>query len=200
MANTTKRAYRAFIAAFVELLAQKPFSQVTIQDIITRSTYSRSSFYTYFKDKYELMQTLVDETAKHYSTVLARELVDSKNVESADERIYQIALGAFRYVYREKEVFQLIVTAQLEQYDLDYFCRQALVYFKETDLFDAAPNRQPVDLDFYYYCTTWQFVHYISFWQQSGFRQTPEYLAGQVVKITSLTKPGDVLAEKTRNG
>ncbi len=200
MANTTKRAYRAFIAAFVGLLAQKPFSEITIQDIITRSTYSRSSFYTYFKDKYELMQTLVDETAKSYITVLAGGLLKTQSAASEDERIYQIALATFRYVYREKEVFQLILTAQLEQYDLDYFCRRALAYFKEADLFNTAPRQEQVDLDFYYYCTTWQFLHYLSFWQQSGFQQTPEYLAGQVVKLTSLTKPGDVLAVKGTDG
>lgn len=196
MANTTNRACRAFISSFVALLAQKPFSEITIQDIITRSTYSRSSFYTYFKDKYELMQTLVDETAQHYIAVMTKELLHTENTESEDDRLYQIALATFRYVYSEREVFQLIFTAQLEPYDLEYFCRQALAYFKEADLFDAAPGRLPVDLDFYYYSTTWQFIHYISFWQQSGFRQTPEYLAGQVVKIAGLTKPGDVLAAK----
>jgi AcrR family transcriptional regulator len=49
-----KRTRKLLQDAFVELLAEKPFEAITVQDIATRSTVNRATFYAHFIDKYDL--------------------------------------------------------------------------------------------------------------------------------------------------
>ena len=49
-----KRTRKLLIDAFVELLAEKSFDAITVQDIAARSTVNRATFYSHFLDKYDL--------------------------------------------------------------------------------------------------------------------------------------------------
>ncbi len=50
--------------ALGELLAQKDFRDITVQDIADRATLNRATFYAHFADKYALMEYSVRETFK----------------------------------------------------------------------------------------------------------------------------------------
>jgi AcrR family transcriptional regulator len=41
--------------ALLELLKEKPFEEVTVEDIVNKCGASRPTFYRHFKDKYDLM-------------------------------------------------------------------------------------------------------------------------------------------------
>jgi AcrR family transcriptional regulator len=48
--------------AFLELLEEKGFQSVTVQDITDRATVNRATFYAHFEDKYALFDHIVRET------------------------------------------------------------------------------------------------------------------------------------------
>lgn len=56
-----RRTDRDIINAFVTLAAQKPFEELTVQDIMEEALVSRYTFYKHFKDKYEIAERLQDE-------------------------------------------------------------------------------------------------------------------------------------------
>src|SRR3979490_2935977 len=49
-----KRTRKLLQAALLELLAEKSFDAITVQDIAERSTINRATFYAHFVDKYAL--------------------------------------------------------------------------------------------------------------------------------------------------
>jgi AcrR family transcriptional regulator len=49
-----RRTRKLLQDAFVELLAEKRFEAITVQDIAARSTVNRTTFYAHFVDKYDL--------------------------------------------------------------------------------------------------------------------------------------------------
>jgi len=55
IARTRKHLQRAFM----ELLAEKAFEGVTIQDIADRADVNRATFYKHFQDKFELMDLMI---------------------------------------------------------------------------------------------------------------------------------------------
>lgn len=61
MANFTKKAIRD---SFVKLLSEKPLSQITIRDIVDDCGVNRNTFYYYFQDLPQLVETIVDEEAQ----------------------------------------------------------------------------------------------------------------------------------------
>ncbi|MCH4568631.1 TetR/AcrR family transcriptional regulator [Bacillus sp. ES1-5] len=49
--------------ALIILLNEKDFNQITIKDICSRSLISKSTFYSHFVDKYDLMEKIVNKYA-----------------------------------------------------------------------------------------------------------------------------------------
>lgn len=56
-----KRTRKLIQQAFFELLAEKSFHQISVQDIAERATVNRATFYAHFEDKYELYDQFVRE-------------------------------------------------------------------------------------------------------------------------------------------
>ena len=50
--------------AFMELMAEKDFQAITVQDIAERAMVNRATFYDHFVDKYALLTASITETFK----------------------------------------------------------------------------------------------------------------------------------------
>jgi AcrR family transcriptional regulator len=56
-----KRTRKLLQQAFLELLQEKGFASISIQDITQRATVNRATFYAHFPDKYALMDSILRE-------------------------------------------------------------------------------------------------------------------------------------------
>lgn len=77
----TERTRNAIIAAFIRLMEQKSFEKITIQEIADETPISRSNFYRYFHDKYEIaeyLQSRALEQIELYSDVLTKHIEDPR--------------------------------------------------------------------------------------------------------------------------
>lgn len=54
-----KRTRTLLQQAFLDLMREKSFSTITVQDITERATVNRATFYAHFEDKYALLNALV---------------------------------------------------------------------------------------------------------------------------------------------
>ena len=52
------RTHKLLVDAFVALLSEKDFEDITVQDIAARATVNRATFYAHFTDKYALVDEL----------------------------------------------------------------------------------------------------------------------------------------------
>lgn len=57
-----KRTRTLIQQAFVDLLAEKGFQSITVQDITQRAEINRATFYAHFPDKYALLETTIYQT------------------------------------------------------------------------------------------------------------------------------------------
>ena len=53
------KTHRAIREAFVDLLHEKPFAQITVQDILERAPVNRSTFYKYYSGKSDLAGKMI---------------------------------------------------------------------------------------------------------------------------------------------
>ena len=56
-----KRTRKLLLDAFMSVMAEKSFDEITVQDIATRATVNRATFYAHFVDKYALVDELIRE-------------------------------------------------------------------------------------------------------------------------------------------
>src|SRR5262245_9279035 len=55
------RTRKLLLDAFLSLMAQKDFDDITVQDIAARATVNRATFYAHFVDKYALVDEMIRE-------------------------------------------------------------------------------------------------------------------------------------------
>ncbi len=62
-AETALRTKRAICDAFKELMQEKPFSKITISELIRKCNINRKTFYYHFVDIYDLLRWMLEQEA-----------------------------------------------------------------------------------------------------------------------------------------
>lgn len=76
-----RRTRRLIHQAFVELLGQKDFESITIQDISDHAEMNRTTFYSHFQDKYELLELTLNTM---FSDILVSWIPENKEMTLQD--------------------------------------------------------------------------------------------------------------------
>lgn len=63
---------------FIELLSEKEFNEITIQNILDKALINRSTFYKHYSDKYELAEQLGSEVLKNAALFINERFNDKK--------------------------------------------------------------------------------------------------------------------------
>ena len=77
--------------ALVELLVQKPFDDITVQDVLERAGVSRSTFYTHYRDKNDLFLSDAEDLFEGMATALSRFGDKSERIAPVQELFAHIA-------------------------------------------------------------------------------------------------------------
>lgn len=63
--ETTEATKQTFIQVFCEFYMERPIEKITVKEISARAGYSRTTFYNYFKDPYDLLEYVENEFISH---------------------------------------------------------------------------------------------------------------------------------------
>jgi AcrR family transcriptional regulator len=77
--------------ALVELMQEKPFDSISVQDVLDRAGVARSTFYQHYSDKEDLFLSDADEFLEYMSTALSRCASDSVRVAPVREFFSHVA-------------------------------------------------------------------------------------------------------------
>jgi AcrR family transcriptional regulator len=78
-----KRTRKLLQQTLFELMQEKSFDAITVQDIAERSTLNRATFYAHFEDKYDLLDSIMRES---FEQALAGAVSDSAAVNADNLR------------------------------------------------------------------------------------------------------------------
>jgi len=71
--------------ALVELIREKPFDDITVQQILDRAGVGRSTFYTHYRDKEDLFMSDVEDFFESFSTRLTRSKANPRRLAPVAE-------------------------------------------------------------------------------------------------------------------
>lgn len=86
-----RRTRDALGDALIDLMQERPFNSITVQDVLARAEVGRSTFYTHYRDKDDLFFSDVEEFWEYASTMIERSGEDSKRVAPVRELFTHVA-------------------------------------------------------------------------------------------------------------
>jgi AcrR family transcriptional regulator len=123
MDRRARRTRDALGDALVELMQERPFRRITVQDVLDRAGVGRSTFYMHYCDKDDLFLSDVEDFWEMVSSMLERRGEDSKRVAPvrelfshvAEAKIFREALVASGKVHDVMELGQGQFARAIEQ-------------------------------------------------------------------------------------
>ena len=79
----TEKTRQAFIDVFCELYSQKPIEKISVQDIANKAGYNRSTFYQYFADIYELLDSVESDLLSYMKEELTNMKASTHSIQNA---------------------------------------------------------------------------------------------------------------------
>ncbi|MBE5787460.1 MAG: TetR family transcriptional regulator [Clostridiales bacterium] len=115
-----KRTYKMLKEAFMVLLSQRPFEQLTVQEICEKAMVRRTTFYQHFEDKHDFLSWFIQEQ-QHDFTEMATSGVTTDDLQ---EYYAQALRNALKYLRENAPLIHLLLDAGVEgQLLMDAFSR-----------------------------------------------------------------------------
>lgn len=106
---------------FIELLSEKDFNEITVQNILDKALINRSTFYKHYSDKYELAEQLIGEIMTNVTSFLNDRFSDMK-----EDKFLSTLYNAYEYLYDQKKTILALWKIQTESIHLYDDCQNLL--------------------------------------------------------------------------
>lgn len=164
------KSQEAIKNALIELMSDKKFDEITIQDISDKANVSRGTIYLHYLDKYDLLEKLIEE---HIHNL--RELCEA----SADAEYGEANLPWFKYL----ESNYLFISTMLESKGASYFRSQFHEFLIEefTDEVEASKGKNSeLHVEVMLQFIVSSYVGLVEWWVKNGMPISPKEMAHQV--------------------
>ena len=102
-----RRTRRLLREAFFELVNEKGYEAITVEDIVARADIGKTTFYVHFKGKRELLEHIVEIYCKKWRDEVLASFKDEQAYMRLDGTV-----AAFEFAHREAAFFQLVLHAE----------------------------------------------------------------------------------------
>ena len=164
--------------SLMELMKTKSILSISIKDICELADISRSTFYAHYKDQYDLLKQIENETLAYFEDMLNR----YKDKHTKKETI-QMLEEILTYVANNGNTIQVLLS---ENGDIDFQKKLFFYFIMHNQVTKYFPENQPDDETKTYYSAF--LVHgaigIIQYWLKNNTAMPVEKLARIIMKWT----------------
>lgn len=180
-----KRTNKMIIDAFIKLVEEKGYDQVTIQDIADEAMINRATFYAHYKDKPDLYETIFTQAVTAFTSILdSYELLKNNRIRLKE---IEYLLTNIYLTIKQNRAFYLTIMDGAVNESLRKKIAEILTE-KYADIFTRlkiTENDIEVPLDFIIEYMTSIFFGTLHWWLTTDSEITPQQLAPLVIKLVS---------------
>ncbi|MCJ1993910.1 TetR/AcrR family transcriptional regulator [Lactococcus paracarnosus] len=181
-----KRTNKLITQAFIKLLGSKTFDKITINDISDEAMINRATFYSHFKDKFDLFERVIDKFLGDFADVLDTEnlveenAINVKKIEGALTKFYD-------FVNENPDLAKIFITHS----NKEILSKRMLMILSErySEIFDSLDVRNEdlkIPTDFVVSYITSIFIGTVNWWiEQKNHEMSANEFASLVIKLIS---------------
>ena len=165
----------AIYEAFAKVLNEKPYSKITIEDILAQSKTSRSTFYAHYKTKDELLNSLINHIFEHvFSHTLTEESTHDFSKSSIFEYSHLITHILY-HLHDEKSLIKAILSSESK----DIFEANIKTHLEPLCSLVVNNNLVPkkdIPLELHKQIIANTFILSMEYWFNGDCKETPEVM------------------------
>jgi len=100
----SQRTYRLVSSAFAELVGEKPYDEILVQDILDRADIGRTTFYAHYFDKEDVLNTIIEQELERLTRQISHAAARQRVMPSLElfEHAYHSENQQFRALMRSR--------------------------------------------------------------------------------------------------
>ncbi|WP_346890353.1 TetR/AcrR family transcriptional regulator [Clostridium sp. UBA1056] len=161
--------------SLIDLLQHKEIHEVTVTDICKKSDINRGTFYTHYKDTYDLLKSLEDEL---FNQIL--EYIEETPVEDYKD---VLLLKALELIHENKELCKILFSKQMKNDIID-----RIIYIASKSKIDKLVSSSKVDdmfLDYFIKYSVGGVISVVQAWLENDLNESPKEIVNIINNITS---------------
>ncbi len=173
--------------AMIELIGEKGYDAISVQDITARATLNRATFYLHYRDKEDLFTQSIDEILTELVTGMKERRLPDEPVIDPDGNIIQ-PLPDLVYIFEhiaKHERFYKVMMGKKGQQNFLFRLLDVFVEVLDDRLTNGMANdiqpMVPKDILIHYAASAYLGV--ISWWLKNNMPYTPRYMATQLTRL-----------------
>lgn len=178
-----KRTNKMIIEAFIKLVEEKGYDQVTVQDIADEAMINRATFYAHYKDKQDLYDTIFDLAVDAFTSVLnPTDLVKGNRLKV--RQIELVLTNIYENIHKNRKFYLTIMDGAA--FEMLRKKLAEILYDQYSHVFDRlriTENDIEVPMDFIIEYMTSIFISTLHWWLNTDADMSPEHLSKLVVKL-----------------
>ena len=174
------RTKHAIVATFWQLLEEKTYNKITVQDIVDRCHVNRNTFYYHFADIYDLLDYMF---RNEYEYVIG----SIKSYSDLREGITLVIKEASKYKNLIINIYNSINREQLEKYLYSVNAKLFKGYINETHDLDNLSQDDLFIVEAYFKCGI---VGLVLNWIERGMPGDMIHLSNQLIRLAESTIKG----------
>lgn len=172
------RTRQLLLNSLIQLILEKGYEQTTVQDIIDRANVGRSTFYSHFQDKEDLLLSGFENL---------REIFDGFQKHSAPETAgWELSLALFQHAEENRQAFKALFGKQAGAVVLDRIQKALTVHLRENFQVIYPKEGQAVPLDVFVRYFVSAFLGLMTWWLDTD---APDSAAEMNEYFRKLTEP-----------
>jgi AcrR family transcriptional regulator len=168
MDRRQKRTRDDIYAAFAKLLSKEPYSTITVKEIIDLANVGRSTFYSHFETKDDLLASISDDLFEHVFITQGK----GESHAHSDSTTLKEQLAHFAYHAKTNPLYNELLTSSSSSLFYDHLKKRLLAFLGDELHFknDSIPR------SFLSESVVSSFLNILSYWLNDGMKESPEEL------------------------
>jgi len=177
-----QRTCQSLRTALLELIKEKKYDDISIEEITERANVGRATFYLHYKDKEDLLleefSEIVYKRAQVLSEIPFSAWLPIQEEDPEENRPLQPLLMVFQHIHDNSDLYYLLLKSANSSRIVERIRKvstEAIVKFVETKMqSDPIPLLFEVPIEFFAAFFSGALLSIVSWWIKEDMRHTPE--------------------------
>jgi len=182
MDRRVQRTLQSLRTALLELIKEKNYDEISIEEITEHANVGRATFYLHYKDKEDLLMeefsAIMNERAQVLSEIPFAVWLQVSEAGSQKNKPLQPLLMVFEHIHEHSELYYLLLKSANSSRLIERIrivSTEAIVKFMETKMqTDPIPPLFEIPIEFLAAFFSGALVSVVSWWIREDMRHSPE--------------------------